>query len=327
MNKLLNRTLCIAALLVAAGAAEARNPLAARASTAARPAADTQPARAPISGQGDRTDLPTTDSEAPATMEITAIIRDFRASISEGGHPDFERWTGTTRVGLLQPELDLNAKPVLASTSGRQIDSEYRDRDGRNINPALFDPSRGDVAGALVTSSDDRITSAQTFAQWYSDVPGTNASKSITLTLARDSETGSYVYDSDINADAVRWGGFFPINGELYGDFASTGKNFHFTTEIECRFVHKAGRNDIFTFTGDDDVWVFIDGRLVIDLGGVHSRKSQSIAIDRLGIPDGKLCTLKIFHAERRTSGSNFRMETSLQLQKVSAPQVTSLFD
>jgi fibro-slime domain-containing protein len=262
------------------------------------------------------------------TMVLTAIIRDFKAAEERGGHPDFQAFSGTTRVGLVESTLGTNGKPVLASRSGRKITSEFRDADGRNINPALYEPELGDQTGALEDRTDPRITSAESFSSWYTDMPGVNMSTAVDLTLVRESGSDVYVFDSNTDPYYKTRGGFFPIDSSLFGNYGRWDNNFHFTTEIETEFTFRRGAGYVFKFTGDDDVWVFIDGKLVIDLGSLHAVKEQFIDLDRLSwLEDGTVYPLKVFHAERRTSQSNFRMETTLPLRSTSVPDITAAFD
>jgi fibro-slime domain-containing protein len=59
-------------------------------------------------------------------------------------------------------------------------------------------------------------------------------------------------------------------------------------------------------------VWVFIDGKLAMDLGGLHGPVAGAINLDTLGLTVGQQYTLDVFHAERCDSGSNFRIDTSI---------------
>jgi fibro-slime domain-containing protein len=63
-------------------------------------------------------------------------------------------------------------------------------------------------------------------------------------------------------------------------------------------------------------LWVFVNGHLGIDLGGLHPERSRSIELDKVakdfGLVLGKTYPLDLFHAERHTNASHFRVETSI---------------
>ena len=109
---------------------------------------------------------------------------------------------------------------------------------------------------------------------------------------------------------------FFPIDGELLGNFGSTGRNFHFTYHIQAQFAYRPGTGQTFAFSGDDDVWVYFNNILGIDLGGVHPSASSSVNLDDLfgsSLAEG-MYSFDLFFAERHTGGSNLSMQTSLEL-------------
>jgi fibro-slime domain-containing protein len=146
------------------------------------------------------------------------------------------------------------------------------------------------------------ISGPAAFNQFYRDVPGVN--DPYVLNLWFEPNNGVITFHSSA---------FFPLDGEGFGDEGNP-HNFHFTTEVHTKFKYNGG--ETFTFEGDDDLWVFIHEKLAIDLGGVHDAETASVDLDaraaEFGIEKGKIYALDLFHAERHTTQSNFRVDTDL---------------
>ncbi len=92
--------------------------------------------------------------------------------------------------------------------------------------------------------------------------------------------------------------------------------NFSFTSEVRYWFLYQKGKTYTLDFTGDDDVWVFINKKLAVDLGGIHTPVNGSVTLDattaaNLGLADGKVYEVAVFQAERQTTGSSYRLTLS----------------
>jgi len=232
----------------------------------------------------------------PCNPKLIGIVRDFNSAQSPvNKHPDFEAYTGQVITkGLVKPILGADGAP------------EYADPQPPG-NPQL--------------------TKGTDFQAWYSKAHPANVKfeldldappASANLTKTMDPVTGATTYEST---------SFFPIDGmgtqaqdNPHGENKATPDavigtlaplhNYHFTFELNTTFKYKPGQ--VFSFYGDDDLWVFIDKKLVVDVGGTHGQQGGEINLDTLGFTEGSEHELSIFHAERHTTTSNFKATTNI---------------
>jgi len=271
-------------------------------------------------------------SNLPSVLTLTGTVRDFHERSHANGHPDFERQPSGGfghYVGIVKDQLGTDGKPVFNSF-GYRVSRQATNAQGKPIlwGKSYIDSRPGDTNASVSTSTGGAVTSAASFDQWFRDVPGVNKSMAFPITLVRQPNSNRYVFDDRNHAHFSSRGGFFPIDGELFGNSANGNRNFHFSYELDTEFIYNQGAGQVFTFSGDDDVWVFIDGKLVIDIGGVHSRIEQTIELDRLNwLQDGEKYQLKFFFVERHRTQANFRIETTLQLRTIELPPSAALYD
>lgn len=123
--------------------------------------------------------------------------------------------------------------------------------------------------------------------------------------------------------------GFYPIDGLGYeqpGLLSKTSainggnNNGSFTLRGESQFVYEHDKELYFTFTGDDDVYMYINGKLALDLGGAHGRNTKTVKLNDLnaeyGLEEGQVATFTFFYMERCSDASTFGIETNMELVK-----------
>lgn len=161
-----------------------------------------------------------------------------------------------------------------------------------------------DQAGLSSTTSTGGISSAATFDQWFSDVLGTNLSVPYQIPMVLGAD-GLYRMGTS--------GAFYPIDNLLFGNEGAI-HNYFFTYTFQASFTYTACSNQYFNLRGSDDLWLFINDQLVIDLGGVLTGTNQIIELDRLGLTDGETYPMNFFYTNRQSTLSEFDLETNIVL-------------
>ena len=77
--------------------------------------------------------------------------------------------------------------------------------------------------------------------------------------------------------------------GEANGKNDTCKHNYGYTMAVSASFKYVKGQ--YFEFRGDDDVWVYVNNRLVVDIGGVHEKVEGAVNLDTIGQNDPTLAT------------------------------------
>jgi fibro-slime domain-containing protein/RHS repeat-associated protein len=257
-------------------------------------------------------------------------------------------WYGvdTVRVIAIDPDgmrdtgtIALERRNTVTLTGVARDFKETNSLSPANANPDFQPPSTSCGGKGLVKShiaiagpdADDRNPELSPggnncymthFPQWYTSSPDSLVNRPFAVNLVfSDAGNGLIRYINPSFFPIDRDSAFTSLGSSLnpFGHLQTSNPqhNFGFTFELHAQFQYRKGSGQVFKFTGDDDVWVFINDSLVIDLGGIHSAKSDSVFLDRLPsafLSDGGVYPLDFFSAERHTTQSNIMITTSLAL-------------
>lgn len=207
------------------------------------------------------------------TIELNGMIRDFPST-----HPDFVGMVTGLRTGCIQKVIADGGSPIASDS----------------------------VSNCAISQLED----------WYSDTHPTGFVKTYAITLDNRQNKQGGIYRFEDND-------FFPFDNEIsdnkkgryrkhYFSFdEGRNHNYHFTFDVHFMFAYQAGQT--VAINGNDDIWVFINNQLVIDLGGVHTHAGAQIALQNLastlGLVEGEVYPFALFFAQRQTVSSPLSLE------------------
>ena len=230
-------------------------------------------------------------------LTVPIILRDMIRSIAPATlvpppHPNFEvSVAGGLCPGIVMPTLGSDRKPV--------------------YNPA-------------VDKAKSNTTNATDFDAWYHD--NTPYTKMVldTITLARQPD-GTFLFNhGGTDPKVTDPPPFFPLDNRGWAtppdgpeipylglDSAGQPHNFSFTSEVRYWFEYQGGES--LNFIGDDDVWVFVNGQLAVDIGGIHGASPGSVNLDaagatKYGLTVGQVYEIVVFQAERHVTQSSYKL-------------------
>ena len=207
----------------------------------------------------------------PKECKDTSNGYSLYASVNHA-HPDFATCATTRCENVVYKELSSDGKPVLRPSS--------------EVTTVSGSQCRGYYSCSYL------------FNLWYRDSELSRTIKK-TIELSKTSDD-PIVYEKNDST-------FYPITGQTID-----GNKGEFSSEFETYFKYNGG--ETLTFNGDDDVWVFFNGRLGVEVAGIHGAWEKSITFDEetaardFNMFPGGIYSLKMFHAERCTGESSFRL-------------------
>jgi fibro-slime domain-containing protein len=284
----------------------------------------------PEGGGGEGGDA---DAAGPPIGTLEAIIRDFKAYDPDGGdggttNPDFENVPSQAERPTDAGGAAMYFGPWTEATPAYFPTADYKIDIVLPVLGADNKPEYNTSASFNGNAGRTATTHGKTFFdQWYHDTAGFNVVRKVVITLNKDAN-GVYSYDSAVSGVPLAPGepskNFFPIDDGTPFETADAGfgnqgnvHNYHFTVELHTKFKYRG--DETFKFSGDDDVFVFINKKLVINIGGIHSALSKEVKLPEIaaavGLVVGQEYALDFFQAERHVVQSNLRIDTTIDLR------------
>lgn len=230
----------------------------------------------------------------PDTIWIPVTFYDFHSDFS---NPEFEvEHAGSLQHNMVADTLDKDHKPVLGPDP---FFNYYINKWFRKWEPGDYE----------IPDYQDRLGLEVEFKTVKYDTAFKNVVIKDSLPFVHVSN-GTYIFERSGEKDIPE---FFWLDGKGF-DNEGRKHNYSFTMELHSQFTYQKELS--FQFLGDDDVWAYINGRLAMDIGGIHMAEEGEIDLDEIaekfGFEEGKKYNFDFFYAERHTSNSRIKITTNL---------------